>query len=167
VRALLCPLRGLRAASSGQGRESDSRCWRVWALEKSLIGGGDEVRKAVLVCAWDEKDEGVFWVSRSWLGREGCWGPASSLVKLAATRALDEARGLGGDFDIRFREMQPRRAMVRYKSRGADVGGSWFGNAWSRGERERRVFAMSRVVVMLLSKEELELGGFGRCGRGC
>lgn len=32
-----------------------------WALEKSLIGGGvDEVRKAVLVCAWDGKDEGVF-----------------------------------------------------------------------------------------------------------
>ncbi len=55
-----------------------------WALEKSLMEGVDEVRKAVLVCAWDEKDEGVLWVSRSWLGREGCWGPASSLVKLAA-----------------------------------------------------------------------------------
>jgi len=38
----------------------------------------------VLVCAWDEKDEGVLWVSRSWLGREGCWGPANSLVELAA-----------------------------------------------------------------------------------
>jgi len=36
-----------------------------------------------------------------------------------------------------------------------------------RRERERRVFAMSRVVVMLLGKEELELGGFGRRGRGC
>jgi hypothetical protein len=77
-------------------------------------------------------------------------GSANSLVKLAAfcDVGLDEARGLGGDFDIRFREMQPRRAMVRYKSRGADVGGSWFGNVWSKGERAR-VFAMSRVVVML------------------
>ncbi len=116
---------------------------------------------------WERRGRFFGFLDLGWEGRDvGVQRVVWWNWQLSATRALDEARGLGGGFDIRFREMQPRRAMVRYKSRGADVGGSWFGNVWSRGERERRVFAMSRVVVMLLGKEELELGGFGRCGRG-
>lgn len=86
--------------------------------------------------------------------------------QLSATRALDEARGLGGDFDVRFREMQPRRAVVHYKSRGADVEDpTWFGNAWSRGERAEGV-CHAEGCGDAVGKEELELGGFGRCGRG-